>query len=225
LFYLLLALITVVIIILAVILVLPFQIFFKLFLEDKNFHGHVKIKFIGVTLLSKSLTRNDEKKKDGKVKAEEGGSKKLPWDISRILKGFKLFIDALPYLEPILNAFVRSLNLENFKTDLKIGFNSSVDTEFMAGCLWGVSAILKPFPSVQFNVEPVFGGETLNGSANIHIQLRLFRIVFEFLKSLMHKPVRSLIWFAIRSSNSEESKNGIFKGFKRRNSGRSTPES
>ncbi len=223
--YLILAL-AVIIVILVVFLFFPFQIFFNLIFEGLNFQGKVKVKFMGLTIISRSLERKEEKKvEEEKVeekKAEGGAGGRLrEMNLSQILEGFKLFFDASPYIRSILNAFIRSLSLKKFKADIKIGFKSSVDTEFITGCLWGFSAILKPVSSVQFNVNPIFDEEMLKGTANIHVELRLFRIVLEFLRSLTHKPVRSFIWFAVRS-NSKENKNGIFKRFKRGNSGSTT---
>lgn len=98
-----------------------------------------------------------------------------------------------------------------------------MDTEFLTGCLWGVSAILKPFSHVQFVIKPLFDEETMRGNVSIQLQLKLFKIIFEFLRSLLHKPMRSFVWFIVHSPNSGEAKNGIFKGFKRRNSDRPTP--
>ena len=51
---------------------------------------------------------------------------------------------------------------------------------------------MKPVPNLQLEVIPLPDGKGVSGDCNAHISLRLFRITYEILRALSHKPVRSM---------------------------------
>ena len=224
---------TIIIILLAligIVMLVPFHIFFDLSFHDMKLVGNFQLKWMGIKVVSRKIPSEEPSKKKEKKEPETEEKKE-----EKKSKGFKLdeakeFLhlgwNALPHLKPILTGFIDSINLENLVLRVKIGFESSVDTEFLIGCLWAVAALLKPVPNLQLEVIPLPDGKGVSGDCNAHISLRLFRITYEILRALSHKPVRSMFIYILRRRSSKNSggtsDDGIFKGFKK-NSGSSNP--
>jgi hypothetical protein len=213
-----------------IVMLVPFHIFFDLSFHDMKLVGNFQLKWMGIKVVSRKIPSEEPPKKKEKKEPETEEKKE-----EKKSKGFKLdevkeFLHlgwkALPHLKPILTGFIDSINLENLVLRVKMGFESSVDTEFLMGCLWAVAALLKPVPNLQLEVIPLPDGKGVSGDCNAHISLRLSRITYEILRALSHKPVRSMLIYILRRRSSKNSggtsDDGIFKGLKK-NSGSSNP--
>jgi len=211
-------------------MLVPFHIFFDLSFHDLKLVGNFQLKWMGIGIVSRKIPsekpskKKEKKEPEKEEKTEEKESKGFKLDEAK--EFLHLGWNALPHLKPILTGFIDSINLENFVLRVEMGFESSVDNEFLMGCLWAVAALMKPVPNLQLEVIPLPDGKGVSGDCNAHISLRLFRITYEILRALSHKPVRSMLIYILRRRSSKNSggtsDDGIFKGFKK-NSGSSNP--
>ena len=228
--FLLTAIIVILLVLIGIVMLVPFHIFFDLSFHDLKLVGNFQLKWMGIGIVSRKIPsekpskKKEKKEPEKEEKTEEKESKGFKLDEAK--EFLHLGWNALPHLKPILTGFIDSINLENFVLRVEMGFESSVDTEFLMGCSWAVAALLKPVPNLQLEVIPVPDGKGVSGDCNAHISLRLFRITYEILRALSHKPVRSMLIYILRRRSSKNSggtsDDGIFKGFKK-NSGSSNP--
>ncbi|MBP2046845.1 DUF2953 domain-containing protein [Methanobacterium aggregans] len=210
-------------------MLVPFHIFFNLSVRDMKLGGNFQLKWMGIKIASRELVPSKKEPseiKDGGKKETEEKEESKGFNLDESKQFLQLAWKALPHLKPILTGFIHSLNLENLILRMELGFESSVDTEFLTGFLWAVAAILKPLPNLQMEVIPVFDGKSVSGDISAHINLRLFRISYEILRALSHKSVRSMLIYILRRRSSKNSEgrngNGIFKGFKKNSGNRTT---
>lgn len=228
--FLLTTIIIILLVLIGIVMLVPFHIFFDLSFHDMKLVGNFQLKWMGIKVVSRKIPSKEPSKKKEKKEPEREEKKE-----EKESKGFKLdeakkFLHlgwkALPHLKPILTGFIDSLNIENLLLRVEIGFESSVDTEFLMGCLWAVAALLKPVSNLQLEVIPVLDGKGVSGDCNAHISLRLSKITYEILRALSHKPVRNMLMYILRRRSSKNSggtsDDGIFKG-RKKNSGSSNP--
>jgi len=228
--FLLTAIIVILLVLIGIVMLVPFHIFFDLSFHDLKLVGNFQLKWMGIGIVSRKIPsekpskKKEKKEPEKEEKTEEKESKGFKLDEAK--EFLHLGWNALPHLKPILTGFIDSINLENFVLRVEMGFESSVDNEFLMGCLWAVAALMKPVPNLQLEVIPLPDGKGVSGDCNAHISLRLFRITYEILRALSHKPVRSMLIYILRRRSSKNSggtsDDGIFKGFKK-NSGSSNP--
>lgn len=105
-----------IVLILISILILPFQIFLNISFEALKFNGEVKVRFMGLNIFSRSLTHDDEKD----ATERDGNKKSWRKNVPQILQSLEFFINALPYIKPILKTFIQFSNLKSSKQILKL---------------------------------------------------------------------------------------------------------
>jgi Protein of unknown function (DUF2953) len=184
----LIIIILVIIIILTSIMVIPFHLTLKLGNEALNLKGYFTVTWLKIRIIKRDIPSKEEKKEveaEKKVRAE--------WTFDRFIRVLNLFIDSLPYFENIFYALIRSISIERFNVDFKLGLDSPVDTAEVAGFFWSIIPMINLIPKVSINMRPVFMKTTFEGNLIFELKIRLLWIVVEGLKSLTKKPVRDLI--------------------------------
>ncbi len=171
-------------------MLIPFHIILNFSNKGLKFEGNVKLTWMKIKILSRNIPPEEEKPAEKKI---EKGKEKAEWDINRILKVFNLFLDALPHIERIFNAFLKSFSLERFHFDLTMGLDSPVDTAQIAGLFWSFSSIVNLVPKVNISMRPDFMETKVNGHVEVEAKLKLLWIVVESLRAITKKPVRNLI--------------------------------
>ena len=169
-------------------MMIPFHMTIKLGNDALNFKGYFKVTWLKIRILKRDIPSKEEKKEveaEKKVRAE--------WTFDRIIRVLNLLIDSLPYFENIFYALIRSITLERFNVDFKLGLDSPVDTAEVAGFFWSLIPMVNLIPKVSINMRPVFMKTTFEGNLVFELKIRLLWIVIEVLKSLTKKPVRDLI--------------------------------
>jgi hypothetical protein len=167
---------------------IPFHITLNLGNDALNLKGYFKVTWLKIRIFKRDIPSKEEKKEvetEKKVRAE--------WTFDRFIRVINLFIDSLPYFENIFYALIRSITLERFNADFKLGLDSPVDTAEVAGFFWSLFPLINLIPKVSINMHPVFMKRTFEGNLVIELKIRLLWIVVEVLKSLTKKPVRDLI--------------------------------
>ena len=109
---------------------------------------------MGIGIVSRKIPsekpskKKEKKEPEKEEKTEEKESKGFKLDEAK--EFLHLGWNALPHLKPILTGFIDSINLENFVLRVEMGFESSVDNEFLMGCLWAVAALM----TISISVAP-----------------------------------------------------------------------
>lgn len=180
------AIILIIVLIIIGILVVPFHICLNLRNNGFKIQGYFKLTWLKIKLIQRKIPLEEKKKTKEKPKEE------TKFDINRIAKIISLFIESWPYLERILNAFLKSTSFEKFSFNLVIGLSNPADTAMINGYLLGLASIGNVIPNAYFSVEPDFQNERLDGHLIIDIKIRLLWIVVEFIRAFTKKPVRML---------------------------------
>lgn len=165
------------------ILVVPFHICLDLYNEGFKLHGNFKLTWMKIKIIQRDLPSKEEKKKT---------KEKTEFDINRIPRIISLLIESWPYLERILNAFLRSTSFEKFYLNLVVGLGNPVNTAIVNGYLWSVVSLVNIIPNTYFSIEPDFMKVRLNGYLEIDIKIKLLWIVIGFIRAYTKKPVRIL---------------------------------
>ena len=169
-------------------MVVPFHITLNLNNNGLDVKGYFKVTWMKIRIIKRDIpTEKKEKKEEVKEKSQS------EWNLDRIVKVFKLFLDALPHFEKIIMAVVRSIDLERLWLDLKFGLDSPVDTAQVIGIFWSVASVVNLMPRVSVNMSPEFFQTKFDSTLELEFKIRLFWIVFEALRAFTKKPVRSLI--------------------------------
>jgi hypothetical protein len=171
-------------------MLIPFHISLNLDTKGLDYKGYFKVTWLRIRILKREIPIKEEEKEE---KKEVEKKAKAEWTINRIIKIFNLFLEALPYFENIFYAFLRSITVEKLKMELALGMDSPVDTAQMAGFFWSLLPTVNLIPRVSIHMRPVFMKSTFEGNLEFELKIRLFWIVFESLKAITKKPVRSLI--------------------------------
>jgi hypothetical protein len=192
LFLIILVIILLLIILIASIMLIPFHISLNLDNKGLDYNGYFKVTWLRIKILQREIPLKEDKKE--KEEKKEGEKKvKAEWTLNRIIKIFNLFLESMPYFENIFYAFLRSITIERLNMDLALGMDSPVDTAQMAGFFWSLLPTVNLIPKVSIHMRPVFMKSTFEGNLDFELKIRLFWIVFESLKAITKKPVRSLI--------------------------------
>ena len=178
--------ILIIILILIGILVVPFQISVQLYKLGSLIEGNFKISWLKIKLIQRKIPP-EKKEKKPKPKKE----KRI--DFNRIPNIIQYFIDSLPYIFNIFEAFLKSISVKKISINSQIGFPNPSDTAIISGYLWGLASIINIIPNTSLTVEPDFDKERLDGEFLVEMKMRLLWIAIEGLKALTKKPVRSLI--------------------------------
>ena len=171
-------------------MLIPFHIILNFSNHGFKFEGNVRLTWMKIKILSRNIPPEEEKPTEEKI---EEGKEKAEWDINRILKVLNLFLDALPHIERIFNAFLKSFTLERFHFDLTLGLDSPVDTAQIAGLFWSFSSIVNLVPKVNIYMRPDFMETKINGHVEVEAKLKLLWIIIESLRAVTKKSVRNLI--------------------------------
>lgn len=185
------AIILILLLIIASILVIPFNILFKLDVDGLKINGYFKLTWMKIRLFQKEFQNKEEKKKEEIKEIKEEKKRKFP--VERIPRIISLFYEASPYLIRIFNAFLKSISFEKFSLKLTLGLGSSYDTAVISGYLYALMPLLNLIPKACFTFEPDFQKERLEALINLKIRIRLLWIVIESLRAIIKKPVRSLL--------------------------------
>lgn len=177
--------ILIIILILIGILVVPFQISIQLNRMDSINKGHFKLSWLKIRLIHRKFPS------DKKEKKPEEEKKRI--DFNRIPKIITLFMESLPYIKDIFEAFLKSISVKKISIDSIIGFSSPADTAIIGGYLWGLASIINLIPNTCLTVEPDFYEERIDGFLAIELKLILLWIAIAGLRALTKKPVRSLV--------------------------------
>jgi hypothetical protein len=187
----LIIIILVIIVILASVMLIPFHIVLNLNNKGLEYDGFFKLTWLRIKILKREIPPKEEEEKE--VKKEIEKKPKKEWTLDRIIKTLNLFIESMPYFENIFFAFIRSITIERFNMNLKLGMDSPVDTAEMAGFFWSVLPTVNLIPKVSIHMQPVFMKSTFEGEIDFELKIRLLWIVVESLKAIIKKPVRNLI--------------------------------
>lgn len=185
----LIIIVLVVVLIIASILLIPFHITFKMANKGLKFNGSVQIKWLKIRIIKKEIPSETTEKEETAEKKEEGPK----WNLDKIVKVFNLFLESLPHLERILIATYRSIYLEHFRFNLRVGLDSPVDTAMIAGVFWSMNSIINTLPKITVTVNPQFMEPVLEGKVELKIKIRLLWIVAESIRAITKRPIRNLI--------------------------------
>lgn len=152
--------------------------------------GYVQIKWMKIRIIKKEIPSETPEKEEKKEEEQKDGAK---WNLDRVVKVFNLFLESLPDFERILIAIYRSVDLERFWFNLRVGLDSPVDTAMVAGIFWSMNSIINTIPRVTVTINPQFMEPVLEGKVELEFRIRLLWIVTASLRALTKKPVRNLI--------------------------------
>jgi len=187
----LIILVLVVVLIIISLLMVPFHITLNLKNKGLKVNGYVQIKWMKIRIIKREIpSETSEEKKEEKEEKKEESAK---WNLDRIVKVFNLFLESLPHFERILCAIYRSVNLERFLLNLKVGLDSPVDTAMIAGVFWSMNSVINTIPMVTVTVHPQFMEPVLEGQVELEFKIKLLWIVAESIRAITKKPVRNLI--------------------------------
>lgn len=170
----------------------PFHICLDLYNEGFKIHGNFKLTWMKLKLIQKEIPPKEEKKETKKTK-EKRAKEKSKFDINRIPRIISLLVESLPYLQRILNAFLRSTSFEKLYLNITFGSGDPVNTAIINGYLWSVASLINIIPNTYFSIEPDFLKTRLNFYLVMDIKIRLLWIVIESIRAFIKKPVRLLI--------------------------------
>lgn len=184
--------ILILILFLACILVIPFNIFLNLNVDGLKINGCFKLTWIKIRLVQREVPDKEikEKKKKKEIKEED---KKQKFDSGRLPKIISLLYESSPYLMRIFNAFLKSTTFERLHLKFKLGLGSPYDTALISGYLYALMPLLNLIPKLCFIFEPNFQKEELEATINLKIRIRLLWVVIESIRTVIKKPVRSLL--------------------------------
>jgi hypothetical protein len=187
----LIIIVVVVVLIIACLLLVPFHITLNIGNQGLNFKGFVQIKWMRIRIIKREIpSETPKEEEEEKEEKEKEGTK---WNLDKIVKVFNLFLESLPHFERILVATYRSVTLERFWFNLKIGLDSPVDTAMIAGVFWSMNSIINTIPRVTVTINPQFMEPVLESRAELEFKIRLLWIVTASIRAITKKPVRNLI--------------------------------
>ena len=186
---LLISILLILALILICILVLPFNIFLNINVNGSKIVGYFKLTWMKIRLFQKEFpdTEKEEEKREEKKEEEQ------KFDIKKLPKIISLLYESSPHLMRIFNAFLKSTTFEKFSLYLILGLGSPYDTAIIGGYLYALMPLLNIIPKICFSFEPDLLNERLDANIDLKISIRLFWIVFESLRAVLKKPVRSLL--------------------------------
>jgi len=187
----LLIIVLVVVLIIISLLMVPFHITLNIANQGLKFNGFIQIKWMKIRIIKREIP--SETPEDEKEEKEEKKDEGAEWNLDKIVKVFNLFLESLPHFERIICAIYRSVNLERFLFNLKVGLDSPVDTAMIAGVFWSMNSIVNTIPRVTVTVHPQFMEPVLEGQVELEFKVRLLWIVAESIRAITKKPVRNLI--------------------------------
>jgi hypothetical protein len=166
----------------------PFHITLNLENQGLKFKGYMQIKWMKIRIIKREIPSETPEEKKEEKKGEVA-----KWNLDKIVKVFNLFLESLPHLERILIAIYRSVDLERFWLNLRVGLDSPVDTAMIAGVFWSMNSLINTIPRVTVTVNPQFMKPTFEGKIELELKVRLLWIVTESIRAVTKKPVRNLI--------------------------------
>jgi hypothetical protein len=175
------------------VLVVPFHLSLDLHFKDLKTQGNIDLTWMKIRFFRRKIPEEPSKKEKEAQKKEKEKKEEKPFDVNRFFKIFGLFLDSLPYLKRLLEAFWRSINLEELSLNLQLGFYSPAFTALANGYIWSLAAWMNLIPNVFLSAQPDFKNQRLDGSVFIKMNIRLFWIVVEIIRAYTKKPVRSLV--------------------------------
>lgn len=181
----------VVVLIIACLLMVPFHIILNLENQGLKFQGTMQIKWMKIGIIKREIPSETPEEEKEEKKEEKGEVAK--WNLDKIVKVFNLFLESLPHFERILIAIYRSIDLERFWLNLRVGLDSPVDTAMIAGVFWSMNSIINTIPRVKVTVNPQFMKPVFEGKVEIEFKIKLLWIVAESIRAVTKKPVRNLI--------------------------------
>lgn len=187
------AIILIIILILACILAIPFNILLKLEVKGIKISGFFKLTWMRIKLFQKEFPDKKIGKKREIDKKETKKEDKKQFDTKQLYRIIHLLYRSLPSFKRILKAFLKSTVFEKFNFKLKLGSGSPYDTAIISGYLYAIIPLINLISNVCFDLEPDFQRERLEADVDLKIKIKLFWIVFELLRALATKPVRSLL--------------------------------
>ena len=187
----LIIIVLVVVLIIMSLLLIPFHITLNIANQGLEFNGFVQIKWMKIRILKREIpSETPEEEEEEKEEKKDEGAK---WNLDKIVKVFNLFLESLPHFERILMAIYRSVYLERFWLNLRVGLDSPVDTAMIAGVFWSMNSIINTIPRVTVTLNPQFMKPVLEGRVELEFKIRLFWIVAESIRAIIKRPVRNLI--------------------------------
>lgn len=181
----------VVVLIIACLLMVPFHITLNLENQGLKFKGHMQIKWMKIGIIRREIP--SETPEEEKEEKEEEKGETAKWNLDKTVKVFNLFLESLPHFERILIAIYRSIDLERFWLNLRVGLDSPVDTAMIAGFFWSMNSIINTIPRITVTLNPQFMKPVFEGKVELEFKIRLFWIVAESIRAVTKKPVRNLI--------------------------------
>jgi len=151
----------------------------RIFSEDKS--GKVSILLAGRRILTRPF-KSKEKEKRKKA---------------RSFPNVQKIVAQLPHISGPMSNFPsllkRSVKLKKIRLRFRFGLGDPSQTGIVYGLLQPVIAYVTPMADrMVVEVEPVFNEETLEGSLELDLRLRLFRLVVPAMKLILSKPVRQM---------------------------------
>lgn len=181
----------VVVLIIACLLMIPFHIILNLENQGLKFNGIMQIKWMKIGIIKREIPSETPEEEKEEKKEEKGEAAK--WNLDKIVKVFNLFLESLPHFERILIAIYRSVDLERFWLNLRVGLDSPVDTAMIAGVFWSMNSIINTIPRAKVTFNPQFMKPVFEGKVEIEFKIKLLWIVAESIRAVTKKPVRNLI--------------------------------
>jgi len=167
-------------------MIIPFTLNIKLENNGFGYLGYYKVKWMKLQLLEKEISSNKEENEN----KEDTGKK---WDISKKIKVLKLILETIPYIDKIIFAALKSINLEKLALDINMGLDSPVLTVQFTGIFWAIASIVNINPHVYMCMQPVFIKPTFDAQLKLQMKIQLLYMVIAAVKLLLKKPVRKLI--------------------------------
>ena len=164
-------------------LLVPFDVSFKVAGGAPTIVGEVSIRWLGLGLFRRSTTGREV------GKAPSSGRTKRT-DPIKILRLFK---EAIPSFMILFRALRKSVSFRRLCLEVKLGLDDPAETAAFSGYIWIVSRLVNLLPNSSFTFSPNFDKPGLDGSVAADLRMRLLPLVIGFLRAYAKKPFRAFL--------------------------------
>jgi hypothetical protein len=170
-------------------LFIPFDIVFDASRYPTTTSASIRIRWLGLPLLRRSLIPQKQQPA-GEKKAKERGE---PFAFDQFLRTLSTFRDLLPTFEMIFQHALRAVTFRKLKADVTFGLGDPADTAVLMGYIWSSKIFLDRLPRVSLRLSPDLLQSRLDGSINAEARVRSFPLLAGFLRAYTRKSFRKFI--------------------------------
>ncbi|HHT18673.1 MAG: DUF2953 domain-containing protein [Euryarchaeota archaeon] len=170
-------------------LAIPLNLSLALKKSGSDINGKFSLRWLGIKIFYREIPGEEKEETEKKKKKDEEDK----FDLDRILKILKLFLEAWPHIYQLMLTIYRSFIIEKIFLDLTMGLESPADTALFTGYIWAFTYPLNALTRINTIITPDFDRRILDGNLELDVKLKLGGVVIEAIRAYTKKPVRELI--------------------------------